>query len=454
MLEKIKRILRSKTAISFIACFLSLCLINRNITDSVFWLAIDTLVYIFIWFLGERTREAQWQNDLFIAILLDFSAITLMTIVIIKNFLLFMEGKIHGAEIELTWLVIVFHCFCAILPAFSDGLDRYYEIKDKKNQPQMGGGTYRPIVPPMPYTQEEDDITPVLAIADGTCTFLAQKGLERFLIKDYIESGFFFSDWALSNKEETQNKLYIELRDMLSFLELPPCVRVVVEYNSDNSEQAGSYQKSSYGRIITVNIRPFYSKYHVFAILCHECAHYFMEYHNLNWNDTELNEQKTDVIANLIGFNKVMLKGYREIVTHKDYRTKTTHKIGYITDQDCIDLSNFIKHRRKKIMKSNTMKNLMRDVEKHFEVAKTLARQLDFIDLKKLDAETPERFTEIQKVIMEIETYNISAEIRKYEKILAKKLDLAQLLKTKEAIDLLCTNLVSWQAILQKNTHI
>ena len=455
MMEKLKRILCSKTVLSFLVSFVALYFIHKNIKDSVSWLIVDTFAFGLAWFLGKRTKEAQWKYDLFIAILLDLSAIALMSFIILKNFLLFMEGKTQGTGIELTWLVIVFHCFYIMLPSFSDALDRYYEIKKGKAPSQINNGAYRPPVSPATTTNipEEDDITPILAIAEGTCDFLAQKGLEHFLLKDYVASGFFFSNWDFLDKEETQNKLYVEMRDMLSFLELPQFIRIIVEYNSENNGQAGSYQKNdSYDRIIKVNIKPFYSRYHVFAILCHECTHYFMEYHKLNWNDTELNEQKTDVIANLIGFNNIMLKGYREISIKKDDNT-TTHKIGYITDQDCMDLSKFIKKRRQQIMKNEAKKksllNLRLDIEKSIEVAKTLALHLTIIDLTKLKAETPEQFAEIQKIIMDMETHDISVEIKKYEEFLTKKMNLEQLLKTRDALERLCTKLVTWQAILQ-----
>lgn len=85
------------------------------------------------------------------------------------------------------------------------------------------------------------------------------------------------------------------------------------------------------------------------AILCHECTHFFMQYNNLNWNDTELNERRTDIIACLIGFSKALSSGYeeREIINYKLGYNEIRHvMIGYISDKECKDLVDYLTYKR------------------------------------------------------------------------------------------------------------
>lgn len=447
---------RVETVISFIISFLALGYINEILNAAPFGIALgaDAACYFLAGFLGEHTRKAQSRSELFVALIFDIVILVLISLVIIQTFLLFMGYGTSSKEVQLSWVVIALHSLYAILPEFCNGTERYYEMRYSEQKPHE---SYPPSFGCPEYREnEKDNFSPVLAIAEGTCDFFVSKGLERFLMKDYVESGIFFSEWNLFDKEGTQNKLYIEMRDMMSFLELPLFSRLIVEYNSnESSTEAGSYQRNyDYDRVIKINIRPYYSPYHIFAILCHECTHYFMEYNKLNWKDTELNEQRTDVIANLVGFNKVMLKGYREILTRQTANEKTTHKIGYITDKDCMDLAKFLKQRRKQIMqeknKNQRLSELKRDIAKHIEAAKILSQQLEFFDFKQLKADTPERLAEFQKVIMEIEARNISAEINKYERRLNKKMNFAELEENKVLLERLCTDLVQWQALLSR----
>ena len=64
-----------------------------------------------------------------------------------------------------------------------------------------------------------------------------------------------------------------------------------------------------------------------------------MEYNNLNWIDTDLNERRTDMIACIIGFSKILSKGYKKIETVKyinGIRQLRTITIGYLTETEYI----------------------------------------------------------------------------------------------------------------------
>ena len=184
-----------------------------------------------------------------------------------------------------------------------------------------------------------------------------------------------------------------------------------------------------------MRIEDYYEPNNAVAILCHECTHYFMEYNRLNWNDTSLNEQRTDIVANLLGFSRIMSAGYKagikDINISGNVETTTKYKLGYITNEDCEDVGEFLEWFREQLReKQNTereISGIMEKISKYIETAKTLAEQLEYIDLTKINAGTPERVAKIQGVLLEKGNRNISAEIMKH------------------------TELITWLAVLQEN---
>ena len=302
--------------------------------------------------------------------------------------------------------------------------------------------------------------TPTLSIAAGFCELMMKKGLDRFLMRDY-SSPLVLSHSDLKDKETAQRKLFDILLDIMRFLELPDLVRLNVECNNGNdegSENAGHYNNSANGRIITVKIKPFYKHDNVLAILCHEVTHYFMEHNRLNWNDTELNENRTDVVANLIGFNRIMIAGYREIrntVYSWDSRTIERHKIGYITESDCRDLGELLRNCRKIIRKKHEdeeqFSRMRQKTEQYLETAKTLSLHLSYIDPRNLKACTPERLREIQSVLMQKEVRDISGEILRIESSLRNISDVSKMSLLHQEVSKLCGDLSSWLAILNGN---
>lgn len=302
----------------------------------------------------------------------------------------------------------------------------------------------------------EEKFTPVISIAEGACSLFVQRGMERFLLREYenYPGRSLFSSCA--NKKKTCKKLQEALNDILEFLELPKTVNLTVNYyDSADSFQtrAGTYQRaSSYSREIVLNLKRAYPLINALAVLCHECTHYFMEYHKLNWNDTSLNEQRTDVVANLIGFNSVLLRGYKEfeIITGGNGFTYTTqkNKIGYITARDCEDLKRFLQKIRKEISarreEERLASELKQEAEKNLNAAKTLIQQLDLIDLKVLKTTNPEELEKIQKVLMEKEARNIPDEIARCESRLKKISSLEQARQLNQDIYNLCSDLAAW----------
>lgn len=295
-------------------------------------------------------------------------------------------------------------------------------------------------------------------MAEGFCEMMMARGLEHFLMRDYVPSvDLYGSD--LDNKNIAHEKISRLLLEMLTFLELPDVVGLVIENASSDDtgkSQAGSYNRQGYNRMILINLRTYYAPYNVIAILCHEVTHYFMEYNRLNWNDTEMNEQRTDTVANLIGFSRIMQRGYREI-RHSIYSgftsTNKTHKIGYITVKDCCDLEKFLSYCRDNIREkqeaSRQISEIRRKTAEYIDTAKTLYLQLSYLDLQNLEPDSPERLKEIQIVLMQKEARNISGDIENISLALRNASDMSQLLNINQKASKLCEDMSLWLAALR-----
>ena len=298
---------------------------------------------------------------------------------------------------------------------------------------------------------EKDYFTPILSIAEGACEVIKQKGLENFLLKEYEADARFLSSARYYDEASIRNDIGSALCSMLGFLGLSPVVNFVVECVGDSEDNlAGQYSSGAYNKTITIKFRKYYSPVNILAILSHECTHYFMEHHKLNWNDTELNEQRTDVIANLIGFNAIMRRGYRSVNTPDGF----THKIGYITSEDCNDIGQFLKHQRKvisdKLAAEKLISNLKQEIKKNLEAAKSLLRLLDYIDISEINTNSEQDIYTIQQILLEKESRNIQAEIQHHEDRLLDNINTAQLTLESQEINKLCIKLLSWLSTLQQ----
>ena len=238
---------------------------------------------------------------------------------------------------SIDWKAYLFFAFCAVSIIF------IAVILPKICKSDFGGGRYS--------VSNDKPIPFVVFIAKQFSEAMTERGVGKFLMMNYAPPISLF-DYDLTDKNIVKMKLHEILTDILKFLELPSSVKLKIDYESDDGTtqgEAGSYQNDDDGRIIVVKIKPFYTADNVIAILCHEVTHYFMEHNRLNWENTALNEQRTDVAANLIGFNRIMTAGYRKIqkVTNSwNVRTIESHKIGYITESDCRDIGDFLHNYR------------------------------------------------------------------------------------------------------------
>lgn len=312
---------------------------------------------------------------------------------------------------------------------------------------------------------EEPDSSPAVIMAEGTCEALINKGLEYFLMSDFSSTTYFsYGDYG--SREKTYQKLNLMMLEILKYLELFLDVGLNIVYDDGevvrSIDQAGQYSSTLQQKTITVKIKNVYGPNNIVAIICHECTHCFMEYHGLNWNDTDLNERRTDVMANLIGFSRIMAEGYQKVSTAKEegnIRINTTHKIGYITAAECDEVRKYILFRRsehqKQETKNDNLNNAKAELGKHIEVAKTLHQQLTFIyqfnnkDFKNVT--TPEQLVKLQETLLEYESRNIDGELQKCETTLNAGTEIQQIKDTNELAMKLCTDMLSWISVFQSN---
>lgn len=226
------------------------------------------------------------------------------------------------------------------------------------------------------------------AILDELCAksfaLLHRSGLDSLMLKD-----FSFSRHLTKKDVKSPNlrqKLTSMTREITDWLGLPPLKEVTVTLlpkDSNYAKHFGTYE-SAYRRI------NFYLKEDTFpeqieAAICHECTHYFMELRLLDdWSDRQKNEYMTDVISCLVGFSKIMIRGYM-VMTHARYRVimwdTNSMRVGYLDAVDCEHVREVLLKQRpelQKRLKERTDREALRlEVERNIAGAKAMLEQIE-----------------------------------------------------------------------------
>ena len=445
MSDKFMKFIRSGSGIFSIVCLVAAVPFTKSVDELfgtvMFDLILFSVLYPALLILESSNKR---RGIIFASVYISIAMVIMLLMAFKLNFSIRTDSH---SKVVMSLLLV--HLFGLCSAGLYKGIKRYQNrglYSERKTTETVG------------TWNDEYDITTASSIAEGFCDMLEKRGLQRFLMRDFTTSTF-LSYGDFDDRNITHKKLQGLLLDILRFLELPDVVALVIEYVSDsgtNKTQVGSYSRESQVRTITVKIMDYYGPNNAVAILCHECTHYFMEYNRLNWKDTDLNEQRTDIVANLIGFNRIMIDGYRTIETVKvsgNIQTTTTHKIGYIDVKDCEDLGRFLEHRRKGLRAKQKAEQEFSEIRQkfmqHLDTAKTLVFQLEHIDFTRMNNASPEHVAKIQAVLMEKETRNIPAELNRFERCLAGNPDMPKLDNEAEALSRLCTDLVLWLQVLQ-----
>ena len=306
---------------------------------------------------------------------------------------------------------------------------------------------------------------PRVKIAQDIVTQLKGKNLEHLLLQDYeLPMDLLLSEYMTADDDERTRRMLVDLLyDMLDYLKTPGHLKLRLTYQNTREAgrgkgRSGEYKCGNGERVITLMGKKGYRMYNLYAILCHELSHYFMEYYGLSIEDEELNEVRTDITANLIGFSGIMEKGYREIVEVQptfNGTTTWTQKIGYISDTDCGEIRQYIlalRDRNKMKEKERELRDkAAADLEQHIELARMLKDQLYIISPgadRNIKFESPERFQEFQKALMEYESRDLNRELERFEEA-AAKLSHKHIVSADREVQRLCEDMLRWSRNFQ-----
>ena len=165
-----------------------------------------------------------------------------------------------------------------------------------------------------------------------------------------------------------------------------------------------------------------------------------------------MNEQRTDIVANMIGFNGIMRKGYGPLDYYAGNRHVTT-TIGYISAEQCAVIGTYLRDVRQKLSRERAskeqeamfQKTFGKDCENLLDTAKRLYTMLCDIDVRSVKASEPGKLQAIQKALVEWESMDVKGEIQRHEEALSKPNSSAALKKQKAELEQLCEKLLMWQ---------
>ena len=350
----------SKVFIVSLAAFVTLCFITRTMILSCVLMVIPLLV---VFFLSKTVYSPSTKSSIVICQSVIVFIVAISVILISFGFF----GN-QTARSELIVLGVYLLLVCTILLFDSKkriAVNFYQDVSSvlkDKNQDNHHKESKREA----PHLQKKEiPTTPVTVMAEGMLEKIKAIGLSKYLLTDFRYTTN-ISNQDIMNKETTRGQIALLLKEVLIYLKLPPFITLELIFleakDSIVQSQCGRFISNGPNKRIVINICEGFNIHNVIAILCHECTHYFMEVHSLNWDDTSLNELRTDVMANLIGFNSVMILGYKESsITKQEGSIQRTirHKVGYITSKDCIDLKLLLTEYRIKLHEQEEYEKLL-----------------------------------------------------------------------------------------------
>ncbi|MBQ6846011.1 MAG: hypothetical protein IJO61_02665, partial [Oscillospiraceae bacterium] len=198
----------------------------------------------------------------------------------------------------------------------------------------------------------------------------------------------------------------------------------------------------------------------VVAILCHEISHLYMELMDIKYKDLKQNEEATDVTAILLGFGKIMIKGYVECSREEStgFNTSIIHKskIGYISSRDCKIVYRLTKRIKEFELLKRQEKILLDETKKKTKEKIELSKQLydNFIIVSQNRPATfvqQEDMLKMQDLYNKIENGYFSVQIRQFEMKVSKELSQEDLEEINKKIDLFCYEITMYNSFFSKH---
>lgn len=249
--------------------------------------------------------------------------------------------------------------------------------------------------------------------------------------------------------------------DILGYLNIKNSIDIIVFYDKDDRyasqrREAGYYRSNRVRRDIHVIVHKDYSCIDVASILCHEISHFYMELMNIAYREKDKNEEATDVMAIMLGFGKIIIKGYAEHQYSERIGLNTARihksKIGYISNRDCKIVYGLLKELKEcEIAKRQTeieINEIKSKTTKKLELASELYNKLAMIAQNEPTTPmTREDTLKLQDLYMKIESEYFSTQLSQFASKLLKSSAREDVEKIGEEIDQLCYDITLYNSL-------
>lgn len=300
-------------------------------------------------------------------------------------------------------------------------------------------------------------------IMDDLYEKLKSKSAEDIVLKDDFRIEREYFERIQPGKYVTE---YVEAlaSDILDYLNIKNSIDIIIVYDNDDrytsqKKAAGYYRSNRLRREIQIIVHKDYSCIDIASILCHEISHFYMELMNLAYQEKDKNEEATDVMAIMLGFGKIVIKGYAEHQYRESIglNTERIHKskIGYISNRDCKIVYGLLKKRKKyEIAKRQAeieLNEIKNKTTKKLELANELYSRLVMIAQSGTTTSmTQEDILKIQDLYMKIESEYFSTQLSRFSSKLLKSLAREDIEKMGEEIDQLCYDITMYNSLFSK----
>lgn len=280
--------------------------------------------------------------------------------------------------------------------------------------------------------------------------------MDYLLLSDFvIKPEYVVKQKDIFNRNILERSLNLITLSIFSRLKLPPfySLEIIYEGLDSNVRIGGMYTKNGYNNIIKIVVKKQSTFETLTAALCHECVHYFVDYNHFREPDFD-NEIKTDVLTNLIGFNKICIKGYgyvyytesgtgaqKKVITYKKKPwyikvnskgqirsnpawTGQTHKsgrVGYLTVKECQLIGQYLNDYRRQHQgdeyTSASINKAKEELRNEIQLAKDLYGRLEMIDPRRIPNENIKSARQVQRLnqaIIEYDSFDLEKTLEKH----------------------------------------
>lgn len=294
----------------------------------------------------------------------------------------------------------------------------------------------------------------------------------------------------VNNRELLERSLNVLAIKICSRLKLPPFYKLNLKYENLNSRSGvgGMYTPKVDSKEIKIIVNTASTFDTLLAAMCHEFTHYFMDYYGLKVESGNVNEIKTDLLANLIGFNKIIVRGYKDTYftiigkgenvkiikyARKPWYIKTNSKghvvnyrgsgqmhqathVGYLTVTECKLIGHCLAKYRNEHIQIDALlqksKSAKEALESELLLVEQLYNQLSQIDPRKIrndNIETAEQVNKLNEAIIQYDSFNLKEALKKHREIMLNCDDIAELNKSMEEVKNISSKLAYWSKCFQ-----